>query len=209
MNRRVAGRWRDRGPIMKHQSNRDLFTYWEERRDGRASPERADIDPAAIRHLLGDTFVLEVDGSSQHRFRLAGTRLCALFARELKGESFVTLWRQPDQATIHDLVAVVIDEKVGVVASVTCAPADDRVLSLQLELLLLPLGARTREARLLGALAPMAKPYWLGTKAVGPLTLGIFRHLGAGTEADTAPRVEPGTGRIRGGLTIYDGGRAD
>ena len=44
---------------MKHPSNRELFEYWNERRGTRLAPERADIDPAAIRKVLGDTFVLE------------------------------------------------------------------------------------------------------------------------------------------------------
>jgi len=60
---------------MKHPSNRDLFAYWNERRGARPAPERADIEPAAIRHVLGDTFVLEIDRATQHPFRLAGTRL--------------------------------------------------------------------------------------------------------------------------------------
>ena len=46
---------------MKHPSNRELFDYWNERRGERLAPERADIEPAAIRHVLGDTFVLEVE----------------------------------------------------------------------------------------------------------------------------------------------------
>ena len=42
---------------MKHPSNRELFDYWNERRGERLAPERADIEPAAIRQVLGDTFV--------------------------------------------------------------------------------------------------------------------------------------------------------
>jgi hypothetical protein len=77
---------------MKHPSNRELFNYWNERRGERLAPERADIEPAAIRHVLGDTFVTEMSGSENHLFRIAGTRLCALFGRELKAESFLKLW---------------------------------------------------------------------------------------------------------------------
>ena len=74
---------------MKHPSNRELFAYWNERRGERLAPERADIEPAAIRHVLGDTFVIEMCGSESHLFRIAGTRLCALFGRELKAENFI------------------------------------------------------------------------------------------------------------------------
>jgi hypothetical protein len=82
---------------MKHPSNRELFDYWNERRGERLAPERADIEPAAIRHVLGDTFVIEMSGSDSHQFRIAGTRLCALFGRELKAESFLKLWSRPGQ----------------------------------------------------------------------------------------------------------------
>ena len=70
----------------------------------RLAPERADIEPGAIRQVLGDTFVLEVDGRASHPFRIAGTRLCALFGRELKGESFIKLWQRsgPDRAARTD-----------------------------------------------------------------------------------------------------------
>ena len=104
---------------MKHPSNRELFNYWNERRGERLAPERADIEPAAIRHVLGDTFVTEMSGSENHQFRIAGTRLCALFGRELKAESFLKLWNRTGQTAIRELLAVVMDEKVGVVASAT------------------------------------------------------------------------------------------
>ena len=192
---------------MKHPSNRELFAYWNERRGERLAPERADIEPAAIRHVLGDTFVIEMCGSENHLFRIAGTRLCALFGRELKAESFLKLWSRTAQTAIRELLAVVMDEKVGVVASATGTTADDILAPIKLELLLLPLAFRSRnEARVMGALAPMAAPYWLGAKAIGSLTLGTFRHIGA--TADTAaPLFKAAAGRLRHGLTVYDGGR--
>ena len=43
----------------------------------------------------------------------------------------------------------------------------------------------------MGALAPMAAPYWLGAKAIGPLTLGMFRHIGAAADAHGAACSRP------------------
>jgi hypothetical protein len=195
---------------MKHPSNRDLFAHWNERRADRLAPNRGDIEPAAIRKTLGDTFVLALDGLASHPFRLAGTRLCALFGRELKAESFVKLWEKPAQTSLRELIAVVTEEKVGVVASVTASAASDPVLAVSIEMLLLPLAHETRaEARILGAMAPMTVPYWIGAKPVGPLRLGMFRHVGPAVETTLAPAVVPAPGRIRHGLTVYEGGRAD
>jgi hypothetical protein len=193
---------------MKHPSNRDLFSYWNERRGNRLAPERSEIEPSAIRRVLGDTFVLEAGGLAKYRFRIAGTRLCALFGRELKGESFVELWQRAGQAAVREMVAVVMEEKAGIVASVTGATADDTLLPVTLEMLLLPLTFESRaDARVLGALAPLAAPYWLGAKAIGPLALGMFRHVGA-IDAVAPPRFRAAAGRLKHGLTVYDGGRA-
>ena len=90
---------------MKHPSNRELFDYWNERRGHRLAPERADIEPSAIRKVLGDTFVLDTAAGGNNLFRIAGTRLCALFGRELKGESFLKLWQRSGQTAIRELIA--------------------------------------------------------------------------------------------------------
>lgn len=195
---------------MKHPSNRELFQHWNDRRGDRLAPERAEIEPAAIRKVLGDTFVLAMNGSEAHRFRIAGTRLCALFSRELKGESFLHLWQGSGQTAIREMLSVVMEEKVGVVASVSGAPSDQTLAPINLEMLVLPLDLPTRrDARILGAMAPMATPYWLGARPIGPLTLGMFRHVGAALQQMPVPVLTAAAGRIRHGLMVYDGGRRD
>src|SRR5205807_1852183 len=99
--------------MMKHSSSRELFAYWDRQRGSRAAPERVDIEPAAIRRVLGDTFILGADADLDHRFRLAGTRICALFGRELKNEAFVALFEQPHQSSVRELAAIVAEETVG------------------------------------------------------------------------------------------------
>src|SRR5471030_2900794 len=104
---------------MKHASTKALFDYWNEKRGTRLAPERADIDPGAIRHALGDTFMLAADFVDQLRFRLSGTRVCALFGREMKGEEFQALWNETSRAQIENLLTVVNEETIGAVAGVT------------------------------------------------------------------------------------------
>src|SRR5262245_36590459 len=101
---------------MKSPSSRELFAYWEERRGARSAPERGDIEPGSIRSVLGDSFILTLDAAGDHPFRLAGTRVCAIFGRELKGEPFVQLWDAGDRDQIRDLVAIVANERTAVVA---------------------------------------------------------------------------------------------
>jgi hypothetical protein len=194
---------------MKHPSTRAVYAYWEERRGTRPAPERADIDPAAIRAALGDTIMLAADFVGQLRFRLAGTRVCALFAREIKGEVFAALWSEQSRPLIEALLAVIGNENVGAVAGLAGRTADgDQV---DLELLLLPL-AHSGYARIraLGVLAPTVPPYWLGEKPLTEITLGTVRHVGAGVEAGGGRRfvVANGGRRVRHGFTVYSGGQA-
>ena len=194
---------------MKHASTRALFEYWNQKRGNRRAPERGEIDPAAIRHALGDTFMLAADFVDQLRFRLAGTRVCALFCREIKGEAFAELWSERSRKAIDDLMTVVNNETVGAVAGLTGRTADGSVA--ELEFLLLPL-AHIGHARVraLGILAPVVPPYWLGEKPIVELELGTLRHIGADQDGIVAPRfaqVAEG-GLKRHGFVVYSGGRS-
>ncbi len=193
---------------MKHPSIRAVLDYWQERRGTRLAPERGDIDPAAIRYALGDTFMLAADFVDQLRFRLAGTRVCALFAREIKGEAFAELWSDASRKAIDDLVSIVLNEMVGAVAGVTghTAEAD----AVEIEMLLLPLTPADRaRVRALGVLAVPAMPYWIGTRPIVELDLGTLRHVGAEVDNFTAPRfaAAPAGSQVRHGFVVYSGGR--
>ena len=191
---------------VKHSSTRSLYTYWNERRGARPAPERSEIEPGAIRGALGDSFILGWDPVPT--FRLAGTRLCGLFGRELKSEPFAPLWDARDGTAIGDLVAIVANEIAGIVAGVTGTTADHQ--SVDLELLLLPLRHRgMRHVRQIGVLAPLALPFWLGATPVTALTLKSHRHVGPAldTVSTTPFMAAVGSGRVRHGLLVYDGGR--
>ena len=194
---------------MKHTSTRNLYAYWDERRGHRATPDRADIDPTAIPRVLGDTFLLGGDTPDEPVFRLAGTRVCALFCRELRGEAFFALFSRTGRQAIRNLFAVVTDEAVGSVAGLTGRIADRS--EVELELLLLPLRHRGRtNTRILGVLAPIGAPYWLGVHPVTDIELGTIRHIGPLVESiEPAPLPIPlHAGRMRHGLVVYDGGRS-
>jgi hypothetical protein len=188
---------------MKHAASRELHAYWDERRGKRPAPTRAEIEPGAIRQVLSDAFILALDAKAGHPFRLAGTRVCALFGRELKGESFIGTWAAASQPAIRDLLGVVEQESVGTVAGVTAQNADGQPI--ELELLLLPLSAsRPSLARTIGILAPLKIPPWLGASPVGALTLGGRRHIGATIETGLLPRFMASRRRH---LVVYEGGR--
>jgi hypothetical protein len=206
---------------VRQKATRDLFAYWNSLRHGRAAPERAEIDPAAIRHILADTFMLEVDGPEKFPFRLAGTRVNALFDAELKSRSFVDLWRAKEAQNMPALLLNVIDTACPILASIAAAPP--QYPPAELELLLLPLHHHGKaQGRILGLMACAKQPTWLGLLPVQHLVLRGLRIL-----RDEDFPVQPknkskyagwamprATGKVslferRGHLRIYPGGRQD
>jgi hypothetical protein len=183
---------------MKHPSVRQLFEYWDARRST-FLPECGDIRPSEIRSVLADTLMLSSTCRGAYRFCAAGTRVCALLGRELKGAAFLDLWSAASRDEVLKLLDVIIAESIGAVAS-----ADARCsgkAGIRLELLLLPLamGGRT-DTRLLGALVPAAGSEWQGKRRPDRLNLGLPRYLG---EIATIRReVRPS----RPVLVVYEGG---
>ena len=90
---------------MKHPSNREFFAYWDDKRGVARAPDRSEIEPGAVRELLGDIFVLSCDAEAGFPFRMAGTRLCALLGGDMKDKSFPALFapesRQRDRGDRH------------------------------------------------------------------------------------------------------------
>jgi hypothetical protein len=194
---------------MKHASTRELYDYWTARRGNRAAPERNEIEPGAIRRVLADTFMLNYDPCGGHPFRIAGTRVCAAFGRELKGVAFTAIWAADSRELIRDILAIVATESLGVVAGVSGRSRAGEAL--RLELLALPLAHRGASTRILGGLVPTELPHWLGVETLEPLALGPTRYLGPQTGPAAAARGVRGRaedGRARHGLLVYDGGQA-
>jgi hypothetical protein len=85
---------------MKHVTSRELYDYWNRVRRGRPAPRRNEIEPGDIRRILADTFILEVTGRDRFPIRLAGTRMCGMYGREIKGGNFLDLWTVNDRNAI-------------------------------------------------------------------------------------------------------------
>jgi hypothetical protein len=158
---------------MKHPSNREFYAYWDEKRGGARAPDRSEIEPGAVRELLGDIFVLSFDSAAGHPFRVAGTRVCALLGRDLKDQSFSALFGPDGRREIEDIVAVVAEEMLAAVAGITATAQDGSPA--HLELLLLPFNARAHTPlSLTGLLAPFEREYGV----LRDFKLTSWRYLG-------------------------------
>jgi len=101
---------------MRHRAARELFDYWNALRGSRPAPERAEIDLAAIRGLIADMFMLEVDAADLFPFVLSGTRVNALACTEQHGRSFLDLWARQEQRNVAALLLAVIDSACPLIA---------------------------------------------------------------------------------------------
>jgi hypothetical protein len=193
---------------LKHDSTRKLFDYWNRRRGRRRAAARSDIDPTDIRDALPDAFMLSADFTDEIRLRLAGTQVCALFGRELKGESFKSIWSNTSRNQVDAILTSVIDEDEVLVAGVLGRTEDGA--EVELELLLLPLARHERSRiRALGILAPLTRPHWLCERPLTELDVRTFRNIGVEQSFVTtthfhAPQEGP---RTRHGFLVYRGGR--
>lgn len=207
---------------MKQDGTIELFQYWNRLRGRRPAPQRTEIEPADIKTRLADTFILERDARGEPVFRLAGTRLCAMHGKELKGHSFTSLWSDRDHDLIGRLSRHVFDDASVVVASFQGTSHNQRTLTL--EMIILPLEGGNESPRALGAISPSEKPFWLGADPIVESRLESFRLLDPDREPlflanrpaipspslspdDSSLASGPGTGRRIRHLVVFKGGR--
>ncbi|WP_245512852.1 PAS domain-containing protein [Rhizobium sp. BK376] len=168
----------EHGPAMRHKTSIEIFTYWDHIRGPYDAPLRSQVEPAAVRHVLSDLFILEATPSDRPRFRLAGTKICNIFGRELREEDFSALWAgsQPDDPV--KIANGVMAHAVPALINATGYSVTGRHLAF--EIVLMPLRS-SREGencdRLLGSLAPAQNPAWFGAEPLEFLALDRSRIL--------------------------------
>ncbi len=220
---------------MKHAVTRTLFDYWTRLRGSRTAPARFEIEPGDIRQILGDTFILEAVDRETYNFRLAGTRLCGAYCRELKGRNLLDLWVDKDREAIACLLAAIVED--GAAAILGLEAHNERGQSLPVEVIMLPLSHDgPQHSRILGCFAPLESPYWLGLhpvvrqpvqslRLIWPDERPSFILRGDEVDAeerravrsafagDPSPLPEelplPGAGRRVAHLRVLEGGRND
>jgi hypothetical protein len=208
------------GFVMRHAAIRELYDYWNGLRGSRHAPERADIDLAAIRGLVADLFMLEVDVEHRFPFVLSGTRVNALACNEQKGHSFLDLWSPHEVRNIAAMLLTVLDTSCPV--HVAAAARLQGFNDYPIDILFLPLGRRGESrARILGLTAPAPPPSWLGLLPIKNLALcsvqtmdgtvppGRFEIRNTFDPAPIVAEAQPfgsPSRRVRH-LRVFDGGR--
>ncbi len=200
--------------IMRYVASKKVFNYWNNLRKERPAPHRHEIEPSDIRDILGDTFILEIDQAYKTvSFRLAGTRLCSAYARELKGVGFLGLWDEVDNMGIYNSIKKVYEHFTPCTISYIAETESKKFL--EYELVLLPLkSGETGSERILGLAVPASIPEWMGVEPIVNNRLRSVRHIKvedsqslSGLTAPFKEQTEVSTkARKVAHLTVFEGG---
>lgn len=159
---------------MRNHTTKAMLDYWMElfdkiNPDTKAEqklrwPERSDIQPSTCRDLLGDMFILNLEHGSA-TYRLAGTRLCSLFGRELKQEDYSAVFQDIDIRAASNWAGSIGSDDFLVLICADGITSDGEILPL--ETLLMPLSQQgVSNRRALGMTVPLTRPNWIGSKPI-------------------------------------------
>lgn len=193
---------------MKHEWTAELLTYWDRLRGNRAAPTRQDIQPRDLGAKLPHIFVLhplctatnstssvgQLHDSAvnapltqpaillEWQFRLAGTRICSFYNRELRETRFLSLWHEATRPWL--------------IEHMTQSAFDCRPLRLEhvgrtlgerqcrFETILLPLKESDGSFGWLGSTLALEAPLWLGSEPLINNDLGWASYKASGEHSN-------------------------
>ncbi|MCQ0970035.1 PAS domain-containing protein [Paracoccus sp. TK19116] len=97
----------DFGPEQPSRIVTELRDYWNSLRQGRAVPNRSDVDPRGIRRALDYAFIIERIAPGAARFRLAGRHLIDLMGMEVRGMPVCSFLNPASRGQLSDVLETV------------------------------------------------------------------------------------------------------
>ena len=189
---------------MQQQTTRQLYAYWDTLRNGRIAPRRSEIDPCAIADLLRETYMAEHERPFRLPFRLAGTRICSQFGRELRGIDFLSLWSIEDRNTIGSLVRAILDDNAVGHGTFSAKTETGREAAFEFSALPVIHGSAGVD-RILGAITAIEPPYWLGGEPLTSFELSVVRISRRGRILAKIQGSKP-VRKLRKRLRVIEGG---
>jgi hypothetical protein len=137
-----------------HPGSRHLFSYWEQRRAERACPTREEFEFGPVKNEMPDMIVIDRDFlRNSFRFRLAGSRACALFNRNLTGSDVLSGWDRFETDVITRHLNTVLNQKQPAVIRMRLTTDLGQVVAA--ELIALPVHMRGSDRlQIIGGLFP-------------------------------------------------------
>ncbi len=135
-----------------HPGSRRLFAHWETLRAERPLPKREELTFASVKDLMPDMVVLERDDArGGYRFRLAGSRVCELFGRNLTSGDALAGWDAFEASILSNHFELALKNFQPVLLRMRLLT--DTGLTLAAELIAMPIQARESDRiQLIGGL---------------------------------------------------------
>lgn len=120
---------------MRNPHTQRLLDHWRQVRGEQLAPRKTSIAPREIKDHLAFAFLLKREAGDKFTVVLAGTGLCDLFGRELKGQSFEHLWAEQARNAARTALVRVSNLAVPTVAIAAGETADLRPTTAEIVLL--------------------------------------------------------------------------
>jgi hypothetical protein len=194
-----------------HPGSRHLFRQWEMLRAERACPTREDFDFGQLKTIMPDMVVIDRDYlRSSFKFRLAGTRVCALFNRNLTGGAVLDGWDSFESDLMSKHLMTVINQQQPAVVRMRLTT--DRSQVVAAEMLALPVQMRdSHRIQVVGGLFPFRAASTLGHTGITARELVSARVIWTEHQIELA-RVAPQQNLrppldVTRKFTLIDGGK--
>jgi hypothetical protein len=181
---------------LKHPSIHRFLAYWNRLRGNAQVPELAGVDPNMLRELVNDGFVLS--RADHYSFGFAGTQLCTRFGRNLANQEFSTLFDAGSRREAEEVVTLVEDEAIPVVAGIAAMGGNGT--RSHLELLLLPFAGRAPASI---NVAGVLLPFEINADVLSEPVLSSWRYVHPSPQICASRAVRKHS--IADGLAIYSG----
>lgn len=195
---------------MLHPGSRALFRYWEGVRGEMSAPPRDWLDLRKIPMLVPYLFMIERKPSHGYAWRLAGTRVCELWGKELTGKTAFAVDDRFERDSINRLLAGVVDSHQPFVLRFRLG--SESGLSVAAELVGVPLRARQGNATYaFGVIMPFRDVSWARHDPVTSFELSAARTIWTepvpGADWSRLAKSQPANSQQA--FQVINGGRAD
>jgi hypothetical protein len=160
-----------------HPGSRRLFAHWESLRAERAYPNREEFTFEPVKDLMPDMVVLERDAArGGYRFRLAGSRVCALFGKNLTSSDALAGWDAFEASILSNHFELALENFQPVLMRMRLLT--DIGLTLATELIAMPIRAReSNRVQLIGGLFSFRDTGELAHKSIRARELASARAI--------------------------------
>jgi hypothetical protein len=148
-----------------HPGSRAVFRHWEAIRGESPAAHRDDLDLRQLGQFVSWLFIIERSPrSGGYVWRLAGSKVCELWRRELTGSEVLTGWDRFDAETIRRLFDGVTKDLQPCALRLRLTTSLSQVMDL--EVIALPLKARDGSIHIFGGALPFRDAEALGHERI-------------------------------------------